>query len=98
MAKTTFPLDTIAKLLDLTPRRIQQLSSEGVIPKAERGRYELVPAVQGYIKYLKERSIKADTNGDDYNAHRTRLTKVRADMAEIEKAQIVEQLIPSSDV
>jgi len=98
MAATTFPLDTISKLLDLTPRRVQQLSAEGIIPKAERGRYELVPAVQGYIKYLKERSIKADASGDDYNAHRTRLTKVRADMAEIEKAQIEEQLIPSSDV
>jgi phage terminase Nu1 subunit (DNA packaging protein) len=98
MAAQTFPLQTIAKLLDLTPRRVQQLSNEGVIPKAERGRYELVPAVQGYIKYLKERSIRADTSGDDYNAHRTRLTKTRADLAEMEKAQIQEQLIPAADV
>jgi phage terminase Nu1 subunit (DNA packaging protein) len=98
MAPTTFPLDFISKLLDLTPRRVQQLSAEGVIPKAERGRYELVPAIQGYIRYLKERSIKADTSGDDYNAHRTRLTKTRADLAELEKAQIEEQLIPASDV
>jgi len=98
MSATTFPLDTIAKLLDLTPRRVQQLSAEGVIPKAERGRYELVPAVQGYVKYLKERSIRADTSGDDYNAHRTRLTKAKADMAEMEKAQIEEQLIPANDV
>jgi len=98
MAPTTFPLDFISKLLDLTPRRVQQLSSEGVIPKAERGRYELVPAIQGYIRYLKERSIKADTSGDDYNAHRTRLTKARADLAEMEKEQIREQLIPAGDV
>lgn len=98
MAPTTFPLDFISKLLDLTPRRVQQLSAEGVIPKAERGRYELVPAIQGYIRYLKERSIKADTSGDDYNAHRTRLTKARADLAEMEKEQIREQLIPASDV
>ena len=98
MSATTFPLDTIAKLLDLTPRRVQQLSAEGVIPKAERGRYELVPAIQGYIRYLKERSIKADTSGDDYNAHRTRLTKARADLAEMEKEQIREQLIPAGDV
>jgi len=98
MAPTTFPLDFISKLLDLTPRRVQQLSAEGVIPKAERGRYELVPAIQGYIRYLKERSIKADTSGDDYNAHRTRLTKARADLAEMEKEQIREQLIPAGDV
>mgnify|MGYP005630130213 FL=1 len=98
MAPTTFPLDFISKLLDLTPRRVQQLSAEGVIPKAERGRYELVPAIQGYIRYLKERSIKADTSGDDYNAHRTRLTKARVDLAEMEKEQIREQLIPAGDV
>jgi len=98
MAPTTFPLDFISKLLDLTPRRVQQLSAEGVIPKAERGQYELVPAIQGYIRYLKERSIKADTSGDDYNAHRTRLTKARADLAEMEKEQIREQLIPAGDV
>ena len=98
MPATTFPLDFISKLLDLTPRRVQQLSAEGVIPKAERGKYELVPAIQGYIRYLKERSIKADTSGDDYNAHRTRLTKTRADLAEMEKAQIQNQLIPADDV
>ena len=98
MADQTFPLDTIAKLLDLTPQRVLQLVKEGVIPKKERGRYELVPVVRGYIKYLRERGLRADVHGDDYNAHRTRLTKVRADMAEIEKAQIEEQLIPIGDV
>lgn len=98
MADQTFPLDTIAKLLDLTPQRVTQLVNEGVIPRKDRGRYELVPAVRGYIKYLRDRGLRADVSGDDYNAHRTRLTKVKADLAEMEKAQIEEQLIPSSDV
>lgn len=98
MADQTFPLDTIAKLLDLTPQRVTQLVNEGVIPRKERGRYELVPVVRGYIKYLRERGLRADVSGDDYNTHRTRLTKVKADMAEMEKAQIEEQLIPSADV
>ena len=40
MAAATQPIAVIAKLLDLTERRVQQLSREGVIPKAERGRYE----------------------------------------------------------
>jgi len=98
MADQTFPLDTIAKLLDLTPQRVLQLVKEGVIPKKDRGRYELVPVVRGYIKYLRERGLRADVHGDDYNAHRTRLTKVKADLAEMEKAQIEEQLIPAADV
>jgi len=98
MAAQTFPLDTISKLLDLTPQRVTQLVNEGIIPRKERGRYELVPVVRAYIKYLRERAVKSDVHGDDYNAHRTRLTKARADMAEMEKAQIEEQLIPADDV
>lgn len=98
MAQQTFPLDTIAKLLDLTPARVTQLVKEGVIPRKERGRYELVPVVRGYIKYLRERGLRSDVSGDDYNTHRTRLVKTKADLAELEKAQIEEMLIPASDV
>ena len=98
MAAQTYPIDTIAKLLDLTPRRVQQLSGEGVIPKAERGRYELVPAVQGYIKYLRDRAINADVGGDRLVEHRTRLTKARADLAEMEREQLSGELIPAKDV
>ncbi len=45
---TTHPVETIAKLLILTERRVQQLAREGILPKAEHGRYELVPVVQAY--------------------------------------------------
>jgi len=37
------PVSTIAHALDLTPRRIQQLVAEDVLPKEERGRYPLIP-------------------------------------------------------
>jgi len=39
----TYPAATMAKLLLLTPRRLQQLVTEGVIPKVERG---MIPADQ----------------------------------------------------
>ena len=96
----TFPLDTICKLLDLTPQRIAQLVNEGVIPKKERGRYELVPVVRGYIHFLRNRAIKGDaqSTGDDYSAHRARLTKAKADMAEMEREQMADRLIPAADV
>lgn len=98
-APQTFPLDTICKLLDLTPQRVAQLVNMGVIPKKERGRYELVPVVRGYIHYLRERAVKGDvSNGDDYSAHRARLTKAKADMAEMEREQMANRLIPADDV
>jgi len=35
---------TLAKLLDLSERRIRQLASEGVIPKVTTGQYDIVGA------------------------------------------------------
>ena len=59
MAGTTQPIAVIAKLLDLSERRVQQLSREGVIPKATRGQYDLVGSVRGYVRYLRSRNRKA---------------------------------------
>ena len=83
----TYPVATIAKLLLLSDRRVQQLTKEGVIPKAERGRYELAPAVQGYIRYLQERSLRTDSSPIDYHMEKARLTKAQADSAEVEAAK-----------
>ena len=97
-SNNTVPLETISKLLDLTPRRVNQLTKDGVLPKVDRGRYALVPVVRSYIRYLRERSVNTDVGADDYAAHRARLTKARADMAEMEREQMANNLIPSDDV
>lgn len=91
----TYPVAVIAKLLDLTPRRVQQLSSEGVIPRAEKGRYELVPAVRGYIRYLRDRAIGADALPDESaRASRARLLKAQAEAQEMENAKVKGELLP----
>ena len=95
---TTVPIDTICKLLDLTPQRVNQLVREGIIPKHERGRYEVIHVVRAYIKFLRERAVRGDVHGDDYSTHRTRLTKARADITEMERAQMENRLIPAPDV
>lgn len=84
----TYPLGTIAKLLMMTERRVNQLSADGVIPKAERGRYELAPAVQGYIRFLQDRTIRGGggITAIDYHVEKGRLTKAQADVAELEVA------------
>lgn len=82
----TYPAKTIAKLLMLTERRVQQLAKDGVIPKAEVGQYELAPAVQGYIRYLQDRMAgnAAQVDSIDYHKEKARKIKAEADMAEIE--------------
>jgi len=46
-------LDTAAKLVMLTPRRVQQLAADGYISRKD-GKYTIVGVVQGYIRYLQE--------------------------------------------
>lgn len=96
----TYPAKTIAKLLRLTERRVQQLAKEGVIPKAERGRYELAPAVQGYIGYLQERIAGNASQVDsiDYHKEKARKIKAEADMAEIEASKRRGEAIDAAEV
>jgi hypothetical protein len=47
-----YKVAVIARFLNLTERRVQQLARDGIIPKPEKGKYDLVGCVQGYIGYL----------------------------------------------
>lgn len=99
MSKATYPISVIARLLDLTERRVQQLTREGVIPKTERGRYELVPAVRGYIRYLRDRSVGRDgATIPDIASERARLTREQADRAAMENAKARSELISAPTV
>ena len=101
MSAATYPLDTICNLLDLSQRRVQQLSKEGVIPKAERGRYELVPAIRGYIRYLKERSITGDAKDGDnvisFEEARRRKLTAEAELAELVLATEQKKVVSIGD-
>ena len=80
---TSYPVSTIAKLFDLTERRVQQLAKEGIIPKANKNMYEIVPSVQNYIKYLR-RERPEDATLNNASTHRARLIKIKADKLEME--------------
>lgn len=92
-----YPASTLAKLFNLTERRVQQLAKEGVIPKAARGKYDLVGSVRGYVKYLQERAVGrsdaeyADSN--DIKQERKRLIKAQADKTESETQKLRGELI-----
>ncbi len=78
----THSVETIAKLLDLSTRRVQQLVKDGVIPKTEKGRYELAPCVRGYIAYLRDRNIGAGIVSLD--EARMRKTVAEAQLSELQ--------------
>lgn len=86
----------IAKLFDLTPRRVQQLAREGIVPKPQRGRYDLIGCIRGYTRYLQERAFGADTA--DLQKERGRLLKAQADRAEILVDEIRGALIAAEEL
>ena len=98
MAAATQPLAVIAKLLDLSERRVQQLSREGVIPKATRGQYDLIGSVRGYVHYLRDQAVSAQAGAPDYAAERARYIRARADLADMEAAQRRGALIAVEDI
>ena len=71
-----FPAKTIASLLGITERRLQQLAAEGFVPKSERGLYPLIGAVQGYIRYLKEHTRASSRSSQSQRLASAQATKV----------------------
>jgi phage terminase Nu1 subunit (DNA packaging protein) len=98
MSAATQPIGVIARLLDLSERRVQQLSREGVIPKAERGQYDLVGSVRGYVRYLRDQALKAQAGAPDYAAERARFIRARADLAEMEAEEKRGALIAAEQI
>jgi hypothetical protein len=88
-----FPVGTIAKLLMLDERRIQQLVKEGWIPKADRGRYHLITAVQGYVKYLREHG-RESSRGTEH----ARLARAQANKVEMENYRRMGELQVTAQV
>jgi len=93
-----YPTKVIAKLFNLTERRIQQLTKEGVIQQAAQGRYELAPTIQGYIKYLQERAFGRGNTDSDLQKEKILLTRANRQKAELEVQVMRGELHRSEDV
>ena len=91
-------VDVVAKFLNITARRVQQLASEGVIPKGERGKYHLVGSIRGYIKYLQDRAEGRSAEGSQLQDERTRLARLQSEEIELRLAEKRGLLVPADQV
>ena len=79
----------LAELFGYSTQRIDQFVSEGIVVRRSKGKYAVWESVRGIV-YHRETKRKNQWDGDpeseaggDYEAHRARLTKAKADIAEI---------------
>ena len=84
----------IAQILDTSERQVRRLTDDGVILEFSHGHYKLFPTVQAYINYLRSQL----GGGDDYNAERASLTRVKREDAELELALKRNELHRAADV
>lgn len=78
----------LATLLELTAARIRQLTQDGVLPKAGRGRYVLADAIVAYVRHLR---IGAEAGE---HSPRMRRERAEADRAELRAARERDELLP----
>lgn len=94
-------VEQIAQVLNLTPRRVQQIVREGM-PRQGRGEYDLITCVHWYIASLEKRIQETET-GMDLVKEKARLTAMQADAATdrllLSRGHLirVEELLPAFD-
>jgi len=92
---------TVARVLMLTTdRQVTELAKRGILPKAGRGRYDLVACVQAYCVHLREVAAGRSSadGGHDLVAERARLAREQADAQAMKNEQLRGSLIPRADV
>ena len=73
-----YDVKAIARILDLTERRVRQLKDQDIIQeyRGTPGLYELVPTVHAYVNYLRKRNPESGEN-IDYNTERAKLVRAK---------------------
>lgn len=85
-------VEDLAYLVDLTPRRVQQLEVEKVIDKLEHGVYDLVECVRAIVAH-RVRSASGSAASEGEKKARTRLTEAKADIAELNRRELAGELV-----
>ncbi|BAQ11459.1 phage DNA packaging protein [Bacillus sp. OxB-1] len=90
----------IAKMFNLTERRVRQLVEEGVIARVGYGRFDLIDTVGKYVTFLKLASEGLDENdvAESLDYEKWLHEKAKREKAEIELAHIKNEMHRSEEV
>jgi hypothetical protein len=94
----TWPADRMAKFIDVSPRRLQQLVQEGVVPKEDKNRYSPFKVNLAYIRFLRDRVTSPDQSDSDFAHEKLGKTKAERELLEMELAKERKEVIPRDRV
>src|SRR5207247_6892216 len=99
MSNLTWRTTRMAKFIDVTPRRLQQLVQEGVVPKCEgRGRYNPVAVNLAYIRFLRDRVQSPESSDSEFFAAKLAKLKSERETIELQNQIIRKERIPVNDI
>lgn len=104
-AQNLQPASVIAKIFGVSVRRIEQLKAEGIITGEGRPtRYDLLPTIQAYIKYLSDKANGREKKQTDAQLTTSkleaekRIKTAKAEMAELELKELKGKMHRAEDV
>lgn len=105
MAENLQPTQVIAKLFGVSTRRVDQLKTEGIIKgQGKPTKYDLLPTIQAYIKYLSDKANGREKKETMANLEEAKLTaeveikKSKAEAARLELKELQGKMHRAEDV
>lgn len=92
-----FDKNAVARHLDLTPKRIKQLTDKGILKEYRPGLYELGQARVDYIRYLRNQNPETEES-IDYQTERAKLVRAKRKNEEMELAVKSGELHKAEDI
>jgi phage terminase Nu1 subunit (DNA packaging protein) len=89
---------TLALVLGISRAGVSRLNVEGVLPRAGKGLFDLPGCVQAYLKHKVAVTMAGAGATQSLVAERSRLTKIKADAAEVEARKLAGELVPAADI
>ena len=89
--ETKWTRERMAKFLDITPRHLNYLAQNGVVPNPQGGEWQAAACVVKYIRHLR------DAAGAGGKEDKVRKLKAEADTAEMEAANMKGTLMLKDD-
>ena len=103
--KNLQPTQVIAKIFGVSTRRVEQLKTEGIIHGSGKPtKYDLLPTIQAYIKYLSDKANGREKKETDAQLETAKLDAekrikvAKAEMAEMELKELQGKLHRAEDV